>query len=66
MDIYSSIFFRTNIWVAACGRCRVEGVESRDWRVALGCAQVAAGPFRLSTGFTTKEEKAKEYLEVFH
>ena len=32
----------------------------------LHLAQVAAGPFRLSTGFTTKEEKAKEFLEVSH
>lgn len=49
--------------------CLIYGVESGGhWHLVClsRLAQVAAGPFRLSTGFTTKEEKAKEFLEVSH
>lgn len=42
------------------------GATGTSYVCRLHLAQVAAGPFRLSTGFTTKEEKAKEFLEVSH
>eukprot|EP00434_Breviolum_minutum_P025634 symbB.v1.2.022650.t1/scaffold2004.1/size154144/5 len=48
------------------GRSGVAGLHLHRRKVGKTFyrASVAAGPFRLSTGFTTKEEKAKEFLEV--
>ena len=67
-----SYIFWNNKHLSGClihishGRWPESRATGTSYVCRLHLAQVAAGPFRLSTGFTTKEEKAKEFLEVSH